>query len=272
VNAAQIAEVLDRALALAASGVPVFPCRPDKAPACPHGFRDATADLAALRELWRRHPGALIGMATGAASGIDVLDIDSPRHAGAAEWLAARSVRLPATRAHRTRSGGVHLLFQHRPGMRCWAGRPVAGIDGRADGGYIVHWPAAGLPVLCDAVPAPWPGWLIAELMPPPPTGAPAAPWRAPAASADPRAASSYAAAALRRGAERVARAPLGTRNATLNAECFSLARLIVAGCLDGQTVADALAAAAFAAGLPPREITATLRSGFIARGLRCST
>ncbi len=59
-----------------------------------------------------------------------------------------------------------------------------------------------------------------------------------------------------------------GTRNAALNSEAYGLGRLIAAGLLDGQAVADELAAAAIAAGLTPREIESTLCSAFGARGL----
>jgi hypothetical protein len=99
--AGEIFRALDVALGL---GLPAFPCRPDKAPACPHGFRDATAGSAAIRELWRRHPGPLVGVPTGELSGLDALDIDAPRHPQAAECWARHHFRLPATRAHATRS------------------------------------------------------------------------------------------------------------------------------------------------------------------------
>jgi hypothetical protein len=261
---AAVARALGAALSL---GLLAFPCRPDKAPACPHGFKDAVADPAGLRALWRRYPGPLVGVPTGEASGIDVLDIDAPRHPEAAAWFAARRARLPATRIHRTRSGGLHLLFRHRPSMRCWAGRPVVGVDGRADGGYVVWWPAAGEPVICDAPSAPLPEWLLDELTPRS-SAAPVVSWGLPAALSDYCARSRYADAALRHAAERVARAPTGSRNTALNSEAHGLGRLIVAGMIDGQIVAEALAAAAIAAGLAPREIEATLRSAFGARGL----
>jgi hypothetical protein len=155
------------------------------------------------------------------------------------------------------------MLFQHRPGMRCWSGRPVPGIDGRGDGGYVIWWPAAGLPVLCDAPPLPWPDWLATELAP----SGPPLRFSAPP-SLDPICGSRYCTAALRDAARRIASASIGTRNSILNAEAFGIARLVASGGLDPQEAADALATAAVAAGLPARETLATLRSAFAARGL----
>ena len=59
-----------------AVGLPVFPCRVDKRPACPHGFKDAAISAQAIRELWQRWPGPLIGVPTGVPSGLFVLDVD----------------------------------------------------------------------------------------------------------------------------------------------------------------------------------------------------
>jgi hypothetical protein len=69
---------LEIALDLAANrGIPVFPCKPDKTPATPHGFKDATTDLAQI-EAWFSDREALIGVPTGTASGLNVLDV-APR-------------------------------------------------------------------------------------------------------------------------------------------------------------------------------------------------
>jgi hypothetical protein len=130
---AQIATALGGALALGAAGCKCFPCLANKHPATPHGFKEAANDPDKLRDLWRRHPGPLVAVATGEASDIDVLDSDG-KHPEAGEWWAENRHRLPRTRAHRTRSGGLHLVFQHSPGLRCWAGRSVPGVDGRGDG------------------------------------------------------------------------------------------------------------------------------------------
>jgi hypothetical protein len=120
---------------------PSFPCLADKRPACPHGFKDATADPSQLKELWRQFPGPLVGVPTGEASGIFVIDIDSARHDEANDWLERWSPYLPDTRQHATQSGGWHLLFKHRAGLRNSSSRLAKGVDTRGDGGYVIWWP-----------------------------------------------------------------------------------------------------------------------------------
>lgn len=115
--------------AAAALGYPCFPCFPDKRPACPRGFKDAALREAGLATLWTRHPGELIGVPTGSVSGVAVLDVD--RDKGGGEWWAANKTRLPSTRLHRTRSGGLHCVFRHRPGLRCSASQIAPGVDVR---------------------------------------------------------------------------------------------------------------------------------------------
>src|SRR5690348_8219772 len=70
----------DEAAQLAANlacnrGYAVFPCRADKTPATPRGFKDAVRQPDAIFGLWRSCPGPLIGIATGEVSGVSVLDI-----------------------------------------------------------------------------------------------------------------------------------------------------------------------------------------------------
>jgi hypothetical protein len=149
---------LDRALVLADKGLPCFPCSAAKSPTTPHGFKDASCDREVLEQLWHRHPGALVGVVTGEPSGLSVLDID-PRHEGE-RWFDNNEHRLPITRAHGTRGDGVHLVFQHRAGLKCSAGKIAHGVDVRADGGYVIWWPAAEILELSMAPPAPWPDWL----------------------------------------------------------------------------------------------------------------
>lgn len=140
-------------------GWPVFPCcwiteagacscglpecgSPGKHPLTAQGFRDASKDIAQIRQWWTRWPQANIGVPTGEASGFDALDID-PRHGGE-ESLAELEFlhgRLPATAEQITGGGGRHLLFRHRDGMGCQVG-VLPGIDVRGDGGYILVAPS----------------------------------------------------------------------------------------------------------------------------------
>ena len=164
---------LDAALQLASNLIPCFPCRADKKPACANGFKDATTDPEALRRLWSPN-GVLVGVPTGAASGFFVVDLDTAKHPEVVEWLDRVAPYLPETREHRTQSGGVHLLFKHRPGLKSSTGKKkhphsygsgVPGVDTRGEGGYIIWWPChLGLGTHQASLPAEVPEWLIDEL------------------------------------------------------------------------------------------------------------
>jgi hypothetical protein len=162
----------DRAVATAFNlarncGYAVFPVGENKSPAIPGpgGYKHATKDRDEIAQLWRKWPGPLIGVATGAISGISVLDIDQKSHE-AWEWWQQNHPRLLPTRTYETRSGGLHLYFRHLKGVTCTAGRICAGVDTRGDGGYVVHWFAAGFACHDHSPPAPWPPWLLAALKP----------------------------------------------------------------------------------------------------------
>src|SRR5688572_652952 len=68
------------ALDYAARCWPVFPVDPNsKKPIgrlAPHGFKDATTDRAQIEAWWRQRPDAMIGVPTGKATGVFVLDVD----------------------------------------------------------------------------------------------------------------------------------------------------------------------------------------------------
>jgi hypothetical protein len=136
---------------------PSFPCLANKRPACPHGFKDACTATSGLATLWARYPGELVGVPTGTASGISVLDVD--RGKGGGDWWLANRDRLPATRLHRTRSGGIHAVFKHRTGLRNSVARIAPGIDVRAEGGYIVWWPLQALRRITPRWPTGRIGW-----------------------------------------------------------------------------------------------------------------
>jgi hypothetical protein len=108
----------------------------------PHGVHDATLDAARIRDWWTRVPGANVGIAMGAASGIDALDVD-PRNGGDDTLAQAeRSFgRLPDTAIQLTGGGGYHYLFRHDPQRRLRS--PGRGVDVKGTGGYIVAEPSS---------------------------------------------------------------------------------------------------------------------------------
>jgi hypothetical protein len=100
-----------------------------------------TTDPALIREWWTRFPEGNLGIATGARSGLVVLDVD-PARGGAASLADLFPQGRPRTLMVRTGSGGEHVYFAH-PGQRveCRVGfRP--GLDIRADGGLVVAPPS----------------------------------------------------------------------------------------------------------------------------------
>jgi hypothetical protein len=239
------------ALALAAMGYAVFPCRADKRPATPHGFKDAAGDPAAVRDLWFRYPGALIGIATGTVSDLAVLDIDA-KHGGA-DWWKAHKDRLPITRVIRTRSGGLHLWFRHGPGLRCSASAIAPGIDVRADGGYVIAWHTAGFPVLRDSPLAPWPEWLRPLQWKPIPRGT--EPSRVP----DDRQITALV--------RFVAAAPEAQRNNRLFWAACRMAGMVASRLLSESEAEAILVIAARQVGLPESEARRTAKSGLAAGG-----
>jgi hypothetical protein len=168
------AHAREEAMKLAALGVPVFPCLASKAPARPkirggQGYKDGTTDPVEVANLWRDFPGPLVGACTGEISGFDVLDFDTAKHPEVVRWFFENRNRLPRTRVHQTGSGGMHYFFKHDPLARTGNGRLGIGIDAKANGGYVIWWPAAGRKVINAAPIDAWPRWLIAKQQPEPP-------------------------------------------------------------------------------------------------------
>jgi hypothetical protein len=131
----------DCAISYAAMGWPVFPVKPDKTPYTKNGFKDAVTDMKQIDDWWRIWPDADIGIPTGKASGLTVIDID-PRHGGDASIseLDEEIGGLPPTAEATTPSGGGHLVFKNPSHVRIGnsAGKLGKGIDVRGEGGYIV--------------------------------------------------------------------------------------------------------------------------------------
>jgi hypothetical protein len=262
-------------------GYSVFPCHSapgnkdvDKKPATLHGFKDAVRDPDAVADLWRRCPGPLIGIATGKASGISVLDVDVA-HDTARAWWAQHETRIPTTRIYRTRSGGLHLYFRHATGVGTIAGKPVKGVDVRGEGGYVIFWSAIschcgrnvlGFDCMDNAPVAPWPDWLTAFFWPPKPEFR-----KAPSSSGSfglPGNTSSPGAngSATIEGLIRTVReATEGTRNGKLNWAAYHLHKHVAAGEISEAEAKYDILEAARHAGLSEREAARTIASAWSA-------
>lgn len=154
------ATMLDAALDYARRRWPVFPlhsiidgrcsCGKDcgnnagKHPHITDWPNQATTDPTTIRQWWTRWPGANIGVATGKASGLVVLDVD-PRHGGddTLRELETQHGALSPTVEALTGGDGRHILFRY-PGYSVKSGASVLGpgLDVKADGGYIVAAPS----------------------------------------------------------------------------------------------------------------------------------
>lgn len=118
---------------------------PAKHPRTSNGVHGATCHDRAVADAWRRWPDANVGIATGAASKLFVLDID-PRHGGedALDTMLLKHGKLPETVEVLTGGGGRHLYFRH-PGdgaVPCSVGKVGPGLDVRGDGGFVVAPPS----------------------------------------------------------------------------------------------------------------------------------
>ncbi|MFC3696713.1 phage/plasmid primase, P4 family [Sphingobium xenophagum] len=224
-------------------------------------YQTARAPIEVVRQ-WAARPSN-IGIATGAVSGLLVLDLDS------AEAIAEAERRgIPDTVTVRT-GKGRHVYFQHPGGTLTNRAGLLPGWDIRGDGGYVVApgsvhesgatyaWenPPGLFPI------APLPEWLAAMLAKPEreqpdnvrpfPTDR-TGPW---------------AEAALRNELAVLMGAPEGRRNKALNDAALKLGQIVAGGHLNEGEVKRRLHTTAAAIGLDPEEIGPTIESGF-AKGM----
>ena len=216
------------ALDYAERGWSVLPLN-GKEPATAHGYKDASRDPAIIKRWWQdANPN--IGIATGQGSGFFALDIDGDDGEDALTELQKKHGALPETIEVLT-GRGRHLYFKtNGAALEHGAGKLGQGLDVKADGGYVVapgsyhkltgrtyYWEVDHHPDLVEI--ADPPRWLVESLTKPP------AEQRQPIVhQLDP---TKYALKALEDEYQKVANAPIGTQEATLNTAAFNLGQLI---------------------------------------------
>lgn len=160
------------------------PCAsPGKEPIHSDWPNAATTDKNQIAQWWgAEHVGANVGIATGAGSGIWVLDVDEGvRKNGTYKEgldsyvkLTGDNEELPRTRTHRTGGGGSQYFFRIPDGIEIKSkskglGDRYPDIDVRGEGGQVVAPPSVsgkGPYTVEDAAEvAETPGWLIQILM-----------------------------------------------------------------------------------------------------------
>ena len=254
------AAALGDAAACLAQQWPVFPCNRHKEPCTERGFYNATRDSAAIRRMFAKPAAALIGVPTGPASGFVVVDVDVKDGKRGAEWLGRRAAALPATRTHRTVSGGLHLLFRQLDGVEIPNSQSgiAPGVDVRGRGGYVIAPPSPGYSVVVDAPMAEMPAWLVEACRKKPPPPLPPTPPLPKRALLDPRDAGARRLVVL---AEFVADAREGQRNSRLFWAACRAAEAVMAGEMPAGVAFSALEQAAVAIGLPAVEARRTIQS-----------
>jgi hypothetical protein len=211
----------------------------------PNGHYAATTEQRLIDRWWTRWPDANIGIATGQASGLLVVDLDSP-----ADYA------FPATAVVRT-AKGRHIYLRH-PGYPIRNRiRLLPDLDIRADRALIVAPPSrhgSGQQYIWQpfAKPVAAPAWLLAHLRPSPGYRATR---RAPSGRP-------YALTVLCGECARLRAARPGTRNTTLNWVAYRCGQFVGCGDLDRDEVERLLMTIGLEIGLGAPEVAATLRSG----------
>lgn len=197
-------------------------------------------------------PAANVGVATGEASGVIVLDLDDD-----AAVIEAYSRGVPQTLCAQT-PRGMHMYFRHPGGGRRVtnsAGKISDGIDLRGDGGFVVAPGSYFVPDATEAAGgklAGWYSWIDPSV---PIADAPA--WVLEGRVREQRTDSAPAAATLYRGqseagdralaevmAELTTAATPGRRNDTFNGCAFAIGQLVAGGWVDSDSAWAVLYAA----------------------------
>ncbi|MBN1636314.1 MAG: bifunctional DNA primase/polymerase [Deltaproteobacteria bacterium] len=134
-------ELLKTALEYARWGYAVIPIRSNKMPYTKWGeYQEHESTEDEIERWWKQWPDAMIGIVTGAISGLFVIDCDTKEGYEAIQKLLPDALLFPMARTPR---GGWHLYFLFPKECKLTVGTGVMpGVDFRGDGGYIIAPPS----------------------------------------------------------------------------------------------------------------------------------
>lgn len=277
------ADALTAALAYASHGWPVFPVAPTvdgrcgcgwpadrcsspgKHPLNKGGCRTASTDREQITAWWTRWPTANVGVATGRAAGLAVLDVDGEQGRRSLARIEAEHGPLPGALTAIT-SRGCHLFYRWPTGLTIGSGLYGPGLDHRGEGGYIIAAPSVHPSghvyrwLNESGHPEPWAlplaDWPLDALPVQKPQRSVVVPLHKPAS-----------AGVLGGLVRAILEAPVGERNARLNWAAYRAGEHIRSGRLDQVQAVTALQLSAERIGLTAAETRATIASG-IASGM----
>ena len=142
--------LVEHAVDWANMGVPMFPCSERKTPLTENGFHDAVSDSDAVRELFGRYDNTAVMIGGCMGRGIFAVDLDLYKGGHVREWLEMHEDfgAIVPTRTHKTKNGGLHLLYSGNAGCSS----PVPGVEIKGDGGYIILPASPGYEVIREGL------------------------------------------------------------------------------------------------------------------------
>lgn len=176
----QSSALAEGAVWIASMGFAVFPLQPCQKTPYPgsRGCLDATIDTEQVSWWWKRRPASNIGIATGAASRLLVVDLDGTEATEAWSKLTTRCENPETITVHTLRPGGLHRWYSTDQDLPNTTGRVASKIDTRGYHGYVLAPPSLGP----DGSAYRWgrgdliadlPEWLCGLIAPPPPSPKP---------------------------------------------------------------------------------------------------
>ncbi|HET8843666.1 MAG TPA: bifunctional DNA primase/polymerase [Ktedonobacteraceae bacterium] len=114
-----------------------------KHPRTKNGAHDATNNLEQIRHWWNTWPQANIGIATGKACGLYVIDLDTAKGASFDSLKQYGLEELLCSLISKTGSGGYHIYLSCEIGLPNTSNKLGPFIDTRGEGGYVVAPPSS---------------------------------------------------------------------------------------------------------------------------------